>query len=150
VPKELLRGRLLSYSDLKDAGGRSFPRDRLLGGPDRVRRLSLSGGHGDYVWAIDGQRYLDAEPLEVREGEWVRFELENNNMMEHPMHLHGHFFQVENGTGRGPFKDTAFVEAHMGRLVFDFVADNPGEWFFQCHNIYHMETGMARVVSYVD
>lgn len=149
VPKELLRGRLLSYSDLKDAGGRSFPRDRLLGGPDRVCRLSLSGGHGDYVWAIDGQRYPDAEPLEVREGEWVRFELENNSMMAHPMHLHGHFFQVENGTGRGPFKDTALVEAHMGRLVFDFVADNPGEWFFHCHNAYHMETGMARVVSYL-
>ena len=69
-------------------------------------------------------------------------------MMWHPMHLHGHFFQVENGTGRGPFKDTVLVAPHMGELSFDFAADNPGEWFFHCHNAYHMESGMARVVSY--
>jgi multicopper oxidase len=148
LPKEL-GSRLLSYADLKNAGGRSFPEDGLIGGPDRARELTLAGGHGDYVWTIDDQLYPDAEPLEVREGEWVRFELQNNSMMPHPMHLHGHFFQVENGTGHGPFKDTALVEPHMGHLVFDFVADNPGEWFFHCHNAYHMETGMARVVSYV-
>jgi FtsP/CotA-like multicopper oxidase with cupredoxin domain len=148
LPREL-GGRLLSYADLENAGGRSFPEDGLISGPDRVRELTLAGGHGEYVWAIDDQLYPDAEPLEVREGEWVRFELQNNSMMPHPMHLHGHFFQIENGTGRGPFKDTALVEPHMGRLVFDFVADNPGEWFFHCHNAYHMETGMARVLSYV-
>ena len=78
----------------------------------------------------------------------MRFIMQNRSMMWHPMHLHGHFFQVRNGTGRGPFKDTALVEPHMGELVFDFVADNPGEWFFHCHNAYHMETGMARVVTY--
>lgn len=143
-----LGGRLLSYADLRDAGERSFPEDGLFSGPDRTHELTLSGDMGSYAWHIDGQRYPDADPLEVREGEWVRFNLQNHSMMWHPMHLHGHFFQVRNGTGRGPFKDTALVEPHMGELSFDLVANNPGEWFFHCHNAYHMETGMARLVSY--
>ncbi|TCJ16851.1 multicopper oxidase family protein [Rubrobacter taiwanensis] len=143
-----LQGRLLSYADLRDARERSFPDGGLFSGPDRTFELTLSGGMGRYVWQIDGQRYPEAEPLPVREGEWVRVQMRNHSMMAHPMHLHGHFFQLRNGTGCGPFKDTALVEAHMGELAFDFVADNPGEWFFHCHNAYHMETGMARVISY--
>lgn len=146
-PKEL-DGSFLGYGDLRNANGSSFPEDSLLGGPDRTLDLALSGGMGDYVWTIDGQTYPDAEELQVSEGEWVRVNLQNQSMMPHPMHLHGHFFQVRNGTGRGPFKDTVIVESHMGNLSFDFVADNPGDWFFHCHNAYHMETGMARVISY--
>jgi FtsP/CotA-like multicopper oxidase with cupredoxin domain len=143
-----LGGRPLSYADLQTRGLESFPQDSLLTGPDRTHRLVLSGGMGSYEWTIDGQRYPDAAPLRVSEGEWVRVELQNRSMMAHPIHLHGHFFQVRNATGRGPYKDTALVEAHMGSLAFDFVADNPGEWFFHCHNAYHMESGMARIVSY--
>ncbi|HET7479041.1 MAG TPA: multicopper oxidase family protein [Rubrobacteraceae bacterium] len=146
-PREL-KGKLLTYADLRDARGVSFPSDGLLGGPDRVHELTLSGGMGEYIWAIDGQVYPDADPLEVRKGEWVRFALRNQSMMPHPMHLHGHFFQIRNGSTHGPFKDTAIVEPNMGSLVFDFVADNPGDWFFHCHNAYHMEAGMARLVSY--
>ena len=103
---------------------------------------------GNYVWTINGQAYPDADTIQIREGEWVRLNLQNRSMMAHPMHLHGHFFQVRNGTGRGPFKDTVIVEPHMGDLSLDFVANNPGDWFFHCHNLYHMETGMARVISY--
>ncbi|MDQ4105913.1 MAG: multicopper oxidase domain-containing protein [Actinomycetota bacterium] len=146
-PREL-NGRLLTYGDLRNAAGESFPQSGLFSGPDRTHELTLSGGMRDYAWTIDGQLYPDADPLEVREGEWVRFVMRNRSMMRHPMHLHGHFFQVENGTGRGPFKDTVLVEPHMAELTFDFVADNPGEWFFHCRNTYHMETGMVRVVSY--
>lgn len=146
-PREL-EGKLLSYADLRDVEDRSFPGDGLLSGPDRTHEVSLSGDMGSYAWQIDGQRYPDADPLEVRDGEWVRITMRNRSMMWHPMHLHGHFFQVRNGTMSGPFKDTALVEPHMGELTFDFVADNPGDWFFHCHNAYHMETGMARVVSY--
>ena len=116
--------------------------------PAEADELTLSGGMGDYARTIDGQLYPDADPLEVREGEWVRFVMRNRSAMWHPMHLHGHFFRVENGTGRGPFKDTVLVEPPMGELTFDFVADNHGEWFFHCHNAYHLEAGMARVVSY--
>ena len=114
---------------------------------NRDSRPHLIGGHGNYVWAINNQLFPDAEPLEVRKGEWVRLNLQNRSMMAHPMHLHGHFFQVRNGTGRGPFKDTVTVGTH-GDLSVDFVADNPGDWLFHCHNAYHLATGMARVISY--
>lgn len=144
-----LAGRLLSYSDLMTRGIESFPSDGPFTGPDRLHRLTLSGGMGAYEWTMEGQTYPGADPLEVREGEWVRVELQNQSMLPHPMHLHGHSFQLRNGTRNGPFKDTAIVEPHMGGLAFDFVADNPGEWFFHCHNAYHMESGMARLVSYL-
>jgi FtsP/CotA-like multicopper oxidase with cupredoxin domain len=143
-----LSGKLLSYGELRTKSGETFPSDGLFGGPDRTLDLTLSGGMGDYVWTIDGQAYPDADPLEVNKGEWVRFHLTNQSMMAHPMHLHGHFFQLQNGTGRGPLKDTVLVEPQMGEATIDFVADNPGDWFFHCHIIYHMESGMARVVSY--
>ena len=146
-PKEL-SGRLLSYGDLRTTRQNVFPPDGLFGGPDRALELTLSGGMGNYVWTIDGQAYPDADPLEVSKGEWVRVHLTNQSMMAHPMHLHGHFFQLQNNTGRGPFKDTVLVEPHMGEATFDFVADNPGDWFFHCHIVYHMESGMARVLSY--
>ena len=147
LPPEL-SGRLLSYGDLRITREESFPADGLFGGPDRTLDLTLSGGMGNYVWTIGGQAYPDADPIEVSKGEWVRFHLTNQSMMAHPMHLHGHFFQLQNGTGRGAFKDTVLVEPHMGEATFDFVADNPGDWFFHCHIIYHMESGMARVLSY--
>jgi FtsP/CotA-like multicopper oxidase with cupredoxin domain len=146
-PQELF-GRLLSYGELRTKREETFPSDGIFGGPDRTLDLTLSGGMHNYVWTIDGQAYPNADPLEVSEGEWVRLHLTNQSMMAHPMHLHGHFFQLQNGTGRGPFKDTVLVEPHMGEATFDFVADNPGDWFFHCHIIYHMESGMARVVSY--
>ena len=147
LPQEL-SGRLLSYGDLRTKREETFPAVGLFGGPDRTLDLTLSGSMHNYVWTIDGQAYPDADPLEVSKGEWVRFNLTNRSMMAHPMHLHGHFFQLQNDTGRGPFKDTVLVEPHMGEATFDFVTDNPGDWFFHCHIIYHMESGMARVLSY--
>lgn len=145
-PKEL-EGKLLGYGDLQTTKENSFPGDSLFGGPDRTLDLTLAGGHGNYVWAINDQLYPDADPLEIRKDEWVRLNLQNRSMMAHPMHLHGHFFQVRNGTGRGPFKDTVTVGAHDD-LSVDFVADNPGDWLFHCHNLYHLDTGMARVITY--
>ena len=145
---QALSGRLLSYSNLRTTREETFPADGLFGGPDRTLNLTLSGGMGNYVWTIDGQAYPDADPIEVSKGEWVRFNLTNRSMMAHPMHLHGHFFQLQNDTGRGPFKDTVLVEPHMGEATFDIAADNPGDWLFHCHIVYHMESGMARVISY--
>ena len=72
------------------------------------------------------------------------------SMMAHPMHLHGHFFEVA-GTGRitgsRVKKDTLIIPPHMGRGAVEFVADNPGVWFHHCHNLYHMEAGMANLVK---
>ena len=135
---ETLRGRPLDYSDLKCL--EMLPAQR----PDRSFDLLLSGGMMmNPRWAINGQAYPDAEPLEIARGERVRFRMVNHSMMLHPMHLHGHFFRVGDA-----LKDTVLVPPHMGRVVFDFVADNPGRWFFHCHNLYHLESGMAREVRY--
>ncbi|WP_054686224.1 multicopper oxidase domain-containing protein [Rhodothermus marinus] len=103
----------------------------------------MGGMMMDPRWTINGQAYPDAEPLEIARGERVRFRMVNHSMMLHPMHLHGHFFRVGDA-----LKDTVLVPPHMGRVVFDFVADDPGRWFFHCHNLYHLESGMAREVRY--
>ena len=133
-------GTTLEYEDLHSRN----PLD-VNGKPDRTFDLTLSGGMmmQPDTWTIDGQAYLDTDPLKIREGEHVRVNMTNRSMMLHPMHLHGHFFQVEDVV-----KDTVIVPPHMGQVTFDFVADNPGAWFFHCHNLYHLHSGMARVFEY--
>ncbi|MBU2537321.1 MAG: multicopper oxidase domain-containing protein, partial [Proteobacteria bacterium] len=80
--------------------------------------------------------------------EVVRFIMINRTMMHHPMHLHGHFFRVLNGQGEfSPLKHTVDV-APMSTTVFEFEANEPGDWFFHCHLLYHMKAGMARLVHY--
>ena len=141
VPEGLVGGRVLSLDDLI-ATEAPPARARV---PDRTFELTLSGGMMmSAAWTINRQAYPDADPLDIRGGELIRVRLTNMSMAFHPMHLHGHFFRV--GAAR---KDTVVVQPHMGRVVFDFVADNPGKWFFHCHNLYHMEGGMARVFRYV-
>ena len=141
IPDGLAGGRRLRYSDLQSVETPSGPRGR----PDRTFDLELSGGmmRSRGAWMIDGQRYPHADPLRVREGEHVRVNMTNRSMMLHPMHLHGHFFRIGNA-----LKDTVLVEPHMGQASFDFVANNPGNWFFHCHNLYHLHAGMARVITY--
>lgn len=140
IPQGLRGGRLLSLADLQSVETTG----EAKGAPDRTFDLTLSGGMMSSAWTIDGQAYPNAEPLEIREGERVRVRMGNMSMMPHPMHLHGHFFQVGDA-----LKETVLLPPHMGRVSFEFVADNPGNWFFHCHNLYHMESGMARVFRYV-
>ncbi|GGL40643.1 multicopper oxidase family protein (plasmid) [Halarchaeum sp. CBA1220] len=132
-------GRRLQYHDL-------HARDKISvsGSPDRVYDLTLSRAGRSYTWLIDGQAYPNAEPLDIREGEHVRFRLRNHSPVTHPMHLHGHFFRVGDA-----LMDTIRVPGHMGQVSLDFRADNPGNWLFHCHNLYHLESGMARVIRYV-
>ncbi|MCO8255791.1 multicopper oxidase family protein [Haladaptatus sp. AB618] len=134
-------GRTLQYSDLR---AKQLPK-QLRGSPDRTFDLTLSPEMGgSYGWLIDGQAYPDADPLQIREGEHVRVKMTNRSPVLHPMHLHGHFFRVGD-----VMKDTVIVPGHMGSVTFDFFADNPGNWLFHCHNLYHLESGMARVVEYI-
>jgi multicopper oxidase len=118
----------------------------LPDGPSRAYRLRLTGDMARYIWSIDDQVYPKAEPLLVHEGERVRVEMVNETKMWHPMHLHGHFFRLLSpGVGPDflPLKHTVGVPP--GKTVrFEFFADNPGKWFFHCHNAYHLEAGMAR------
>ena len=142
IPAEL-GGRMLSYGDLRAAAEAKAPEG---GEPDRVLPITLEGNEKTYVWTINGQAFPDADPIEVGHNERVRFEVENKSPMPHPMHLHGHFFKVDNGAGRGPLKDTVLVEPKQ-RLAIEWVADNPGDWAFHCHQVYHAERGMTRVVK---
>lgn len=125
----------------------SKPVDRV----DKIFRMTLSGGMmGSPYWTINGQVYPNTDNVEIREGERIRFEYFNMSMMQHPMHLHGHFFEVVGSgrsTGRRIKKDTLLIPARMGSGAVEFIADNPGVWFHHCHNLYHMEAGMANLVK---
>ncbi|MFD1514401.1 MULTISPECIES: multicopper oxidase family protein [Halomarina] len=135
-------GTRLRYEDLRAV----TPLDGVDGTPDRTFDLTLSRGRGQsYTWTIDGQAYPDADPLRIHPDEHVRIHMENQSPVVHPMHLHGHFFRVGDA-----IKDTVMVPGHMGEVTLDFRADNPGRWLFHCHNLYHLDAGMARVIEYVE
>jgi FtsP/CotA-like multicopper oxidase with cupredoxin domain len=122
--------------------------------PDRpadiVHRVTLDGQMMPYRWTINGKSFAERVPLEVAEGQRVEIEVVNMTGMAHPMHLHGHHFQVIglDGTAvRGAMRDTVLVPA-QGRIRIAFDADNPGRWLFHCHNLYHMQAGMMTEVAY--
>jgi FtsP/CotA-like multicopper oxidase with cupredoxin domain len=136
-------GRELSYADLRSAAPTTLP-----DGPSRTIDLTLGGNMAKYVWTINGEVYPKTSPLLIRRGERVQVSMRNDTSMWHPMHLHGHFFRVDNGAGpRAPLKHTVNVPP-KGNTRIEFTADNPGRWIFHCHNLYHFEAGMARVFEY--
>ncbi len=133
--------RVLLYTDL--AAVHPDPQMRPV---DREIVLHLTGNMQRFIWGFDGRKFSDADPIYVKLGERVRFVLINDTMMEHPIHLHGFLFSLENGrTGKLPLKHTVNVKP-AERLSFVFTADTPGHWAFHCHLMYHMEAGMFRTV----
>lgn len=112
--------------------------------PNRKFDLVLSGGMMSPAWTINGKAFPETDDLVVSLGQRVRINYLNHSPMPHPMHLHGHFFEVMGSPGLR--KDTLMVEAHMGQASIEFRADNPGEWMHHCHNLYHLEAGMMNVV----
>ncbi|WP_405933238.1 multicopper oxidase family protein [Streptomyces sp. NBC_00827] len=115
---------------------------------DVTHRIKLTGGMMHYNWAINGRPFdmsdPDANPILIEEGQRVRLDFINDTTMWHPMHLHGHTYQLG---GSGPRKDTAIVLPKKKLSVF-FDADNPGQWMLHCHNAYHGEAGMMANVAY--
>lgn len=108
------------------------------------------GGMGSGTsWTINGQIYPNADAFVVREGARVQIAMTNRSMMPHPMHIHGHtgILRLPGVSNAGFAKDTALLNP-METATLEFTADNPGRWLFHCHNLYHMELGMARVVEY--
>lgn len=135
---------LLTVDDLEAASATTLPKDR----PVHDVTLNLDGDMERYVWLINGKAIHQDRSLKINKGDIVRFTFVNNTMMHHPMHLHGHFFRVINKHGeKSPLKHTVDMAPHTTRTI-EFYADEPGEWMLHCHNLYHMKTGMARVVSY--
>jgi CopA family copper-resistance protein len=132
--------RILTYRDLRSIA----PHAPTV--PERAIEFHLTGNMERWVWGFNGKKFSEAKAVRVRLGERIRFVLINDTMMEHPIHLHGYLFEVENGQGdRLPLKHTINVKPGE-RMGFVFTADQPGHWAFHCHLLYHMEMGMFRTV----
>lgn len=109
--------------------------------------LNLTGNMWRYIWSMNGVPLSEADLIPIHKGEVVRLTLNNLTMMHHPMHLHGHFFRVLNANGAySPLKHTVNV-APMQQVTIEFEANVEGDWFFHCHVLYHMMSGMARIFS---
>jgi FtsP/CotA-like multicopper oxidase with cupredoxin domain len=117
---------------------------------DIVQTIALGGGMKPYAWSLNGEYWPQVSPLMLTKGQRVEIDLVNRTMMAHPIHLHGHVFQVIAIDGRpvqGAVRDTILVMP-MGRVRIAFDADNPGRWALHCHNLYHMVTGMMTEFRY--
>jgi FtsP/CotA-like multicopper oxidase with cupredoxin domain len=118
--------------------------------PDVTHHVILAGAMAPYAWSLNGEYWPNVTPLMIARGQRVAIEMVNHSMMAHPMHLHGHAFQVVAINGAplaGAVRDTVLVPP-MGSVMLAFDADNPGRWAFHCHNLYHMTTGMMTEVRY--
>ncbi|MFZ5726642.1 MAG: copper resistance system multicopper oxidase [Pseudomonadota bacterium] len=135
--------RVLTYHDLV-----ALDRNPDVRAPSRSLDIHLTGNMERFMWSFDGVKMSDHhEPIPFIEGERVRVNLINDSMMSHPIHLHGHFFELVTGKGdHAPRKHTVIVQPG-GIATFDFTADALGDWAFHCHLLYHMHAGMMRVVS---
>lgn len=117
--------------------------------PLREVKLKLTGNMLRYIWSFDDKTLSNSDKIPIRKGEKVRFILENTTMMRHPMHLHGHYFRFVNQQGEySPLKHTFDIKP-METVTIEFEANEERDWFFHCHILYHMMSGMARIVSYV-
>jgi CopA family copper-resistance protein len=135
--------RVLTYRDMV-----SLTPNRDTRTPTRRIDIHLTGNMERFMWSMDGEKLSEnPEPYRFARNERVRLRLINDTMMTHPMHLHGHFFEIVNGHGPNqPFKHT--VKVLPGSFVdLDLTADAPGDWAFHCHLLYHMHAGMMRVVT---
>ncbi len=132
--------RVLSYADLRNLYPTHDPRE-----PEREIQLHLTGNMARYMWSINGVKYADAEPLQFKYGERLRITFVNDTMMNHPMHLHGMWSDLETGDGRRiPRKHTVTVQSGA-KISYLVTADAKGDWAFHCHLLYHM-LGMFRKV----
>ena len=135
--------RVLTYKDLVSLSPNKDTRE-----PTRFIEIHLTGNMERFMWSLDGEQLSEnPEPYRFARNERVRMRLVNDTMMTHPMHLHGHFWEIVNGNpGNHPLKHTVKV-LPGGFIDLDLTADAPGDWAFHCHLLYHMHAGMMRVVK---
>lgn len=136
--------RVLTYADL-----RSLEPNADIRTPTRSLDIHLTANMERYMWSFDGVKLSDgADPIAFRHMERVRVTLINDTMMPHPIHIHGHFFQLLTGDdpAHNPRKHTVNV-LPGGKISFDLTADALGDWAFHCHMLMHMHAGMMRVVT---
>jgi CopA family copper-resistance protein len=133
--------RVLTYANLRSPYRGVDPRP-----PEREFVFHLTGNMERFVWGFNGKTFSENAPIRLKLGERVRFVLINDTMMEHPIHLHGLWSELENGDGEfRPYKHTLNVKP-AERLSFLISADTPGHWAFHCHLFFHMESGMFLTV----
>lgn len=133
----------LNYGMLKSPFKTTLPE-----GPVRELKFELTGNMNRYVWSLDNKTLSETDKILIRKGENVRMVFYNNSMMRHPMHLHGHDFRLLNGQGEyAPLMNVLDIMP-MERDTIEFAANASGDWFFHCHILYHMMSGMGRVFSY--
>ena len=134
--------RVLVYQDLAALDPNPDPRT-----PSRALDIHLTGNMERWMWGFDGEKFSETtKPYAFRKGERVRVTLINDTMMAHPIHLHGHFFELIHGpAGHRPRKHTVIV-LPGGKVSWDFTAE-AGDWAFHCHMLYHMHAGMFQVFS---
>ncbi|WP_091619813.1 multicopper oxidase domain-containing protein [Maribacter orientalis] len=133
-----------NYDYLKSSEKTTYNKDV----PVKEILLNLTGNMNRYIWSMNGVPLSETDQIKINHKEVTRITLNNLTMMHHPMHLHGHFFRVINKNGEySPLKHTVNVPP-MQEVTIEFYGNEYGDWFFHCHILYHMMSGMARVISY--
>lgn len=136
----------LNYAMLKSPENTRLPAEA----PVKELKFTLTGNMNRYVWSMDNKVLSETDKIPVKKGEILRIVLYNNSMMRHPMHLHGFDFRVLNGQGKqAPLKNVLDIMP-METDTIEFLANREGDWFFHCHILYHMMSGMDRVFSVGD
>ena len=133
--------RVLTYADLRTVGGPIDARE-----PTREIELHLTGNMERFMWSFDGQKFSESLPIRFRYGERLRVVLVNDTMMNHPIHLHGMWSELESPSGQFQVRKHTINVQPAQRVSFRVTADAPGHWAFHCHLMYHMEAGMFREV----
>ncbi len=133
--------RVLTYADLRTMGGPIDTRE-----PDREITLHLTGNMERYMWSFDGVKFSDAKPIRFNTGERLRIVLINDTMMNHPIHLHGMWSELEDANGHFQVRKHTVNVQPAQQISYAVTADNPGRWAYHCHMLFHMEAGMFREV----
>jgi CopA family copper-resistance protein len=133
--------RVLTYADLHTIGGPVDARE-----PSREIELHLTGNMERYMWSFDGVKFADAKPVHFNSNERLRIVLVNDTMMNHPIHLHGMWSELENPDGQFQVRKHTINVQPAQRVTYAVSADAPGRWAYHCHMLYHMDAGMMREV----
>ncbi|WP_276975130.1 multicopper oxidase domain-containing protein [Flavobacterium filum] len=134
----------LNYAMLKSPNKTLLPKDA----PVKELKFELTGNMNRYVWSLNNKVISETDKILIKKGENVRIILYNGSMMRHPMHLHGHDFRLLNGQGENATLKNIVDIMPMETDTLEFNANVEGDWFFHCHILYHMMSGMGRVFSY--
>ena len=132
---------VLTYADLKSLDGILDPRE-----PSRTLEIHLTGNMERYMWSFDGVQFADAAPIKLAYNECVRIVLINDTMMEHPIHLHGMWSDVEGPDGKPQVRKHTVTVKPGHAISYRVLADAKGRWAYHCHLMYHMMAGMFREV----